>query len=103
MLFTQLRAFNAIVTEGSFTKAAQSLNLTQPTVSAHINMLEAYYGVVLFERRGRDITLTKTGEHLSGLVHRMFDVGARRSTTIYAPLKRRTPRFSESVQTLLTP
>ncbi len=39
-------------------------------------MLEAYYGVVLFERRGRDITLTKTGEHLSGLVHRMFDVGA---------------------------
>ena len=71
MLFTQLRAFHAIVTEGSFTRAAEYLNLTQPTVSAHINTLESHYGVLLFDRRGREMKLTQTGEQLYGLVHRM--------------------------------
>jgi DNA-binding transcriptional LysR family regulator len=40
------------------------LNLSQPAVSAQIKTLEAYLGVQLFERNGRSITLTETGQLL---------------------------------------
>ena len=40
MEFKQLEAFVAVVENKSFSEAARQLNLTQPTISAHINSLE---------------------------------------------------------------
>lgn len=45
----------------SFSKAATGLFLTQPTISAHIKSLETEFGLVLFDRMGREVLPTKAG------------------------------------------
>ncbi len=57
-----LQTFNAIVEEGSLTKAAKALHLTQPAVSKQLRALEAYYGTPLFYRTTRELKLTEAGE-----------------------------------------
>jgi molybdate transport repressor ModE-like protein len=57
----RLRVFKMVAAEGSFTRAAQHLGVTQPAVSQHIAELEKQLGVVLFERRRGEVTLTAEG------------------------------------------
>jgi DNA-binding transcriptional LysR family regulator len=57
----QLRIFIAVAERQHVTKAAVELNLTQSATSAAIAALEARYGVKLFDRVGRGITLTSVG------------------------------------------
>lgn len=56
----QLRTFDRIAREGSFTKAAARLNVTQATVSMRMRTLEDQLGGALFER-GRKMRLTERG------------------------------------------
>lgn len=58
----QLQAFDRIVRDGSFSRAALALNITQPTISARIQGLEQAVGGPLFLRGGRAILLTELGE-----------------------------------------
>ena len=60
----QLRILRAIVSEGSFKKAADSLYVTQPAVSLQIQNLEKQLEVCLFDRGGRKAQLTEAGEVL---------------------------------------
>ncbi len=60
----QLRILRAIVNEGSFKKAADSLYVTQPAVSLQIQNLEKQLEVALFDRGGRKAQLTEAGEVL---------------------------------------
>jgi DNA-binding transcriptional LysR family regulator len=60
----QLQIFEAIVHLGSFTKAAQELFLTQPTVSMQIKKLEESIGLALFEQIGKQTHLTDAGKVL---------------------------------------
>lgn len=60
----RLEAFIAVATEGSFTRAARTISLTQPTVSARVAALERDLGAPLFERLGRAIRLTDAGRAL---------------------------------------
>lgn len=60
----QLQAFERIARDGSFTRAAEALGLTQPAVSTRITSLEAELGGPLFERRGRYLHLTPLGERV---------------------------------------
>lgn len=57
----QLEAFERVAREGNFTRAAESLQLTQPAVSTRISLLEAELGGKLFDRRGRQLVLTPLG------------------------------------------
>jgi DNA-binding transcriptional LysR family regulator len=57
----QINYFLAIVETGSFTKAADSLFVSQPSLSAGIKKLEQELGVVLLERGGRKVLLTAAG------------------------------------------
>ena len=54
--------FRAVLREGSFLKAARVLGLAQPTVTLHVQELEAELGLELFDRRGRHRLLTRAGE-----------------------------------------
>ena len=56
-----LRYFLTVAKEQSFTKAAEQLNLTQPTLSRQLAALEEELGAKLFDRGGRSITLTGEG------------------------------------------
>jgi DNA-binding transcriptional LysR family regulator len=58
----QLLTFERIVREGSFSRAARSLNIAQPTISARIQALEDEVGGPLFLRGGRTCPLTPRGE-----------------------------------------
>ena len=67
-----LRAFYAIATEGSFSRAARRLNVAQPTLSQQIKALESRHGAVLFEGRRPPLRLTPVGQELLALTRRMF-------------------------------
>lgn len=56
-----LRYFLTVVREESITRAAETLHITQPTLSRQMTQLEAEVGVKLFERGTRKITLTDEG------------------------------------------
>ena len=57
----QLEAFLQVAHHRSFSRAAESLFLTQPSVTARIQALERELGERLFERTGRSVTLTDAG------------------------------------------
>ncbi|WP_294945303.1 LysR family transcriptional regulator [Sulfurivirga sp.] len=57
----QLQVFVAIAREGSFSKAAERLHLTQPTVSMQVKKLSEAVGEPLFEQIGRKVYLTEVG------------------------------------------
>lgn len=64
MDFRQLETFVAIAKFKSFSKAADYLFLTQPTISNHIQNLENQLGTILINRTNKKVTLTKAGEIL---------------------------------------
>lgn len=57
----QLRYFVTIAEEGQITRAAKKLHMAQPPLSQQLKLLEQELGVLLFERNGRKIELTKAG------------------------------------------
>jgi DNA-binding transcriptional LysR family regulator len=74
MEFIHLDAFVRVAREGTFTRAAELLNLTQPAVSMRIAQLEAELGSPLFERRGKRLTLTPAGETFLPYAERLLAV-----------------------------
>jgi DNA-binding transcriptional LysR family regulator len=69
----QLSAFDRVVREGSFSRAAISLGLGQPAVSARIQALESQVGGVLFHR-SRRVSLTALGETFLPFARRALQV-----------------------------
>lgn len=72
MRLTQLRSFYAVARMGSFTKAAELLHLSQPTLTTQVRFLEERYQVELFHRRGRQVVPTGLGEQLMQLAQQIF-------------------------------
>src|SRR5450432_1740514 len=70
-----LRYFLAVAEAGSFSRAANRLNVSQPNVSQQMRDLEAAMRVSLFQRRGRRILLTSTGlifqEHARAILRQL--------------------------------
>ncbi len=64
MVIRQLEYFIQICKVGSFTKAAEVLMVSQPTLSQQIRLLEHEFGVSLFDRVGRGIEITEAGKIL---------------------------------------
>ena len=62
--FRQLRVFNAVARHLSFAKAAEILFVSAPAITMQIKELEAEVGMPLFERQGRKVSLTTSGEYL---------------------------------------
>lgn len=77
-----LVVFEAAARTGSFTMAAQELNVQQPSVSASIKQLETSLGVQLFQRSHRKITLTNAGGRLFADVTRAFNQLAQSADSI---------------------
>jgi DNA-binding transcriptional LysR family regulator len=60
----QLKVFSSVFKNKSFSKSSSELNLTQPTISNHIKLLEEEFKCSLFDRMGRTIIPTKEAEVL---------------------------------------
>lgn len=77
MYYAQLRAFHAVAQHGGFTRAAERLGLTQPTLSDQVKRLERDFDVELFTRGRRRTQLTETGQRLFELADAMLDMENR--------------------------
>ncbi|MBZ0162996.1 MAG: LysR family transcriptional regulator [Notoacmeibacter sp.] len=65
----KLRVFHAAAQAGSFTHAAEALNLSQSAISRQVSALEHELGVPLFHRHARGLVLTEQGEMLYTTAH----------------------------------
>lgn len=64
MLDYRVETFLAVCQTKNYTRAAEQLNITQPAVSQHIKYLEDYFGVKLFEIKGKQFSITSEGEEV---------------------------------------
>ena len=72
MDWDKLRIFHAVAEVGSFTRAGETLNLSQSAVSRQISSLEDSIGVLLFHRHARGLLLTEQGELLHKTAKEIF-------------------------------
>lgn len=63
MTLNQLLYFRQVARSQHFRLAAEQLNISQPSLSRSISNLEEELGVLLFERQGRTVTLSKYGKN----------------------------------------
>lgn len=68
-----LRAFLAIVDQGSFSEAAEQLHITQPAISKRLAALEAQLDTELIDRSHRQLKLTDSGARLLPHARRILD------------------------------
>lgn len=69
----QLRAFVAVATSRSFSRAADAMALTQPAISRNVTELEQVLGLQLLHRTTREVELTEAGRLLLGNVTRVLE------------------------------
>lgn len=77
-----LETFQAVVQEGSFSRAAQKLGRTQPAVSQAIRKLELELEEPLFDRSSRDGTLTDAGKVLLEYAEKLLNVRSEARTAL---------------------
>src|SRR3954469_22160328 len=95
MTLQQLEYFLAAVEHGSFSAAAESLHMGQPSLSEQVRRLEGELGVALFHRVGRGIKLTEAGHALRPHAERVLAEveGARASVVDVRDLRGGTATF----------
>ena len=76
---TSLIAFEAAARHGSFARAAEELFLTEGAISRQIGRLEAFLGVILFERIGNRVRLLPNGERYAEQIREVLERLARDS------------------------
>jgi len=73
--YHHLLYFWATAREGSITKAAEKLHITQPTLSKQLGQFEAAVGAKLFQRQGRGRALTEMGQTVFRYAEEIFTLG----------------------------
>jgi DNA-binding transcriptional LysR family regulator len=74
MELKHLHTFRVLAKELSFSKAAETLNYAQSSVTAHIQALEDELGVPLFERLGKRVVLTAAGQRMVAAAQKMLSL-----------------------------
>ncbi len=80
MILRHIRYFLAVAKEGNFTRAAETLHVSQPTLSQQIMQLEESLNARLFDRSGRTVQLTDAGQawkHYAQKALQDLDAGVR--------------------------
>lgn len=80
-----LRYFLALVNEGTISKAAQSLDITQPTLSRQLCDLEKEFGKQLFTRGAKRIRLTEEGAMLREYAEEIMSLAEKAAIELSAP------------------
>jgi DNA-binding transcriptional LysR family regulator len=70
----RLQVFHTVARLLSFTKAAETLHMTQPAVTFQVRQLEEYFNTRLFDRTHNRISLTEAGERVYEYADRIFDL-----------------------------
>jgi LysR family transcriptional activator of nhaA len=73
--YRQLHYFWMVARTGSITRACEQLNLTAPTISGQLSLLEHNLGLQLFQKVGRHLELTEAGRRVLAYAEPMFEAG----------------------------
>lgn len=92
--FHQLHIFHTVARLGSFTKAANELNISQPAVSIQVRELERTLSTTLLHRMRRGIQLTETGDSVYGYTRRIFALADEMQASIQDIQGLRTGRLT---------
>lgn len=80
--YHHLLYFWTVAKEGGISRAAERLHLAQPTLSSQIKKLETSMGTKLFERSGRTMSLTDTGQVVYRYADEIFTLGRELADTV---------------------
>ncbi len=78
----RLQVFHTVARLLSFTKAAESLHMTQPAVTFQVRQLEEYFNTRLFDRTHNRISLTEAGERVYKYADRIFALYAEMENSV---------------------
>ncbi len=78
----RLQVFHTVARLLSFTKAAESLHMTQPAVTFQVRQLEEYFNTRLFDRTHNRISLTEAGQRVYGYADRIFALYAEMENSV---------------------
>jgi len=78
----RLQVFHTVARLLSFTKAAESLHMTQPAVTFQVRQLEEYFNTRLFDRTHNRISLTKAGERVYEYADQIFNLYAEMENAV---------------------
>jgi LysR family transcriptional activator of nhaA len=92
--YHHLLYFWTVAREGGVAKAAEALNLAQPTVSSQVKDLEAALGESLLMRRGRGLALTSTGELVYAYADEIFALGRELQSAVKLGITDRPMRLT---------
>lgn len=99
--YHHLLYFWTVAREGSITKAAKALRLTQPTVSGQLRALEDALGERLFERTGRALSLTETGTLVLRYADEIFTLGRELQDTLAGRPSGGAPRLRVGISDVM--
>jgi DNA-binding transcriptional LysR family regulator len=78
----RLQVFHTVARLLSFTKAAESLHMTQPAVTFQVRQLEEYFNTRLFDRTHNRISLTEAGKRVYEYADRIFELYAEMENAV---------------------
>jgi DNA-binding transcriptional LysR family regulator len=78
----RLQVFHTVARQLSFTKAAESLHMTQPAVTFQVRQLEEYFNTRLFDRTHNRISLTEAGQRVYEYADRIFSLYAEMENSV---------------------
>jgi LysR family transcriptional regulator, transcriptional activator of nhaA len=95
--FHHLRYFWVVAREGSVSKAANRLRVTQPTVSGQLRELQETLGEPLFRRAGRHLALTDVGKSVLEIADEIFALGDQLVETVQGKAAGRPQRLTVGI------
>ncbi len=95
--YHHLRYFHAVAREGSVSRAAEKLRVSQPSICAQVKQLEAALGETLYRRSGRSIVLTDFGRVIHGYAEEILMLGQELLTTARRAPTARTLRLQVGI------
>lgn len=95
--YHHLLYFWVVAREGSIAAATKALNLTQPTISTQLRMLEESLGEKLFEKSGRNLVLTEAGRVAFRYAEEIFALGRELRDTLRDRPTGRPPRVTVGI------
>ena len=78
----RLQVFHTVARLLSFTKAAETLHMTQPAVTFQVRQLEEHFNTRLFDRTHNRINLTEAGKQVFNYADKIFDLYAEMSNAV---------------------
>lgn len=100
--FHHLRYFWTVARKGGVRKAAESLHVSQPSISAQLRLLEETLGEKLFRRSGRNLVLTETGHLVLSYADEIFAAGRELMSAVKQRPSKRALRLSVGITDALS-